>query len=487
MLIGCVCSPTQAASNAKKTVDPLAKYQQLLSTGQLEDCEQQLATLLRSNGTDLEARKLHAEALFRLGRFHFAQDELKEVFKVQAQDSQASLLMAKILQSIHQPAQAVEYYKKYLAQAPASDSAQQYQLLINVLQEEAEQNAKKQEKSRAQAGDYISAIAGSGLMRWKTPSALSVYIKDGTGVEGYRPEFEESLRQAFDDWTLNTNGKIAFVFVTDPTQAQMDVTWTSDLHSPALKAEAGLAKTSYGPDGINKAEILLLTVDPFKEGPIARNYLYNICLHEIGHALGLQGHSPYPDDIMASSLYVQHGLSDRDINTILVLYSRDAASVADLPDKDEYGRPLPPAVKAERLANTGTAAAMAGKYETAIEKLQAALELNPNMDLAKKNLAVAANNLAIADGTSDEKGLALLHLSLYWDPQNKAGRENLNSRLRSAGKDPFSQPARLALAEQYLAAGKRKAAIVEYREALAIKENPVIREKLNGLTKTSRP
>jgi predicted Zn-dependent protease len=330
-------------------------------------------------------------------------------------------------------------------------------------------------------GNYLAAVTQNAMMRWPSPENIKVNIKDGTGINGYRPEFEEALRQAFDEWSESSNGKINFSIVAASDSADMTVTWTSDLHAPALKAEAGLATTSYGSNGLNKADILLLTVDPLKDGPVGKNMLYNVCLHEIGHALGLQGHSPTEGDIMYPALGVQQGLSDRDINTLMALYGGDIKSPMALSDKDEYGRPLPPSVVCERLTHAGSQAAMNGDFETAIEKLQAALVINPSQDLAKKNLGVAANNLAIASGTSPEKALTLLHLALYWDPKNEASRHNLNAALQNQGKDPLAFKTRVDFAEFCQSHQDIKGAIVEYMEALSIKSDDGIKAKLNHL------
>jgi len=487
ILLSCLClllCSQIAFSKENNQSSPLQKEigaaKQLLSSGRPEECEAKVAEILRSDGTNTDALQLHAEALFQLHRYHFAADQAKEVLQAKPQDPEINLLLGKIYQSIHQPGRAVEFYNKYLQLAKASNITEQYKTLVQVLQDEAKSQSERHAEQRGKVGNYLSAVAGIGYMRWKDPQAIRVYVKSGEGVEGYRPEFEEALRQAFDDWTEATAGKIAFVFLPSAENAQMTVIWTSDLKAPALKAEAGLEKSSTGPDGLEKAEILLLTLNPFKEGPIGTNYLFNVCLHEIGHGLGLQGHSPYTEDIMSPQLYTQQGLSDRDVNTVLTLYSAERPS-ENLPDKDEWGRPLSPQIRSQHLVQAGTAAVMAGQYDKAIEKLESALELNPNNDLACKNISAAANNLAITPGTAPERQQSLLRLALYWQPQNQAARQNLDSMLQMAGKDPKLFAVRQALADQCASSGDNKGAIVEYREALSLKDDPAVKTKLNTL------
>ncbi len=478
----CESAKTKEKNKSAEVDKSLAAARELLRQGQLEPCELALAKQLLQEPGNLPARKMHADVLYQLGRFHYAAGEASEVLAAKPDDTELLLLMGKISQSIHKPAEAIKFYEQYLAKSPEAADVSQYKLLISVLKDEENYKSNKRSKSRTIAGDYLAAISSGALAKWKNADKIRVFIKDGSSVEGYRPEFEESLRQAFDDWNTLTDGKIGFLFVNDPANAQMTVTWTSDLHAPALKAEAGLAKTTYGADGLGTAEILLLTVDPFKEGPIARNYLYNVCLHEIGHSLGLQGHSPYPDDIMAPSLYVQHGLSDRDINTVLLLYSDDNSVVDKIPEKDEYGRTLSPTVKAQYLANLGSKYTMAGDYEKAIDTLKKSLQLDPKSNLARGNISAAANNLAIADGVSDAKAVELLRLALYWSPDNNAAHSNLASRLKQSGIDPQNFAQRVANADKLLSSGDKIGATVELREALKIKEDPLVRKKLQSIS-----
>jgi tetratricopeptide (TPR) repeat protein len=382
-----------------------------------------------AGGFDANGLKSHAQALYESGQFHYAVDELKTVLQANPKDSDALLLMAKSLQSMHRSDKAMTYYEQFVASLPQSDyRVQQYKTLIQALQ--GSPSGHIDAAARAKAGNYMAAMRGSNFARWKDAAHIKVFVVDGKSVEGYRPEFEEALRQAFDDWNDQTENKIGFEFVAKPEDAQITVTWTSDLHAPALKAEAGLATTSYDEDGLSHADVQLLTVDPFKDGPIGKNHLYNICLHEIGHALGLGGHSPHEEDIMSPMLYTQQGLSARDINTILALYSAEATTETQ-PDVDEWGRPLTPEARAKSLSHAGAVAAMGKKYDEAIEKLQEALKLNPNDEVAKKNLSVSANNLAVAPSTSREKAIELLKMAIKWDPRNEAAKSNLANLLSS--------------------------------------------------------
>lgn len=465
---------------AARKEDPIAaEVRALLDANKIEEAQAKLATALRNYPDDDNLRLLHADTLYRLGRFHFAADETKKVLEHRPTNAEAVLLSGKALQSMRQRGAAVAAYKKFQSLKPDDPRSQQYAALITVLESEEAQSAKK--KSAAPGDNYLAAVAGSNLLNWKIDTPISVYVKDGTGVEGYRAEFEESLRQAFDEWSDATDGKIKFAFIQDPSIAKMTVTWTSDLHAPELTPEAGLAKTSFGTNGIENAEILLLTLDPLKDGPLGKNRMFNTCLHEIGHALGLQGHSPHEDDIMSSQLSVQQGLSPRDIRTINALYGDKSEQARLLPDKDEYGRPLSPAVICERHVQEGFIAASNYHYDKAVTEFEAALKIEPKNEKARESIAIALNNMAIENDSHPEKALDLFRSALFWDPAFDTARKNLNASLHNQGIEPTSFDARLRLAEQCLSKNDRRGAVVEYTEALIYKADEATKKKRDAL------
>jgi tetratricopeptide (TPR) repeat protein len=458
----------------------------LLESGQTDAAETKVRSILREHPADTDAKYVYASILYKLGRYHFAADQLKDVLAQQPQNPEANLLIGQIYQSMHKPVLAITAYKRFQTLAPNDPRSQQYAALIAVLQDEAKKQEQHHVDLDKDTGNYLAAVCQGSFLRWKNPAAISVLVLDGSKVPGYRPEFEESLRQAFDEWTETTDGKIGFVFTQDPKQAQLTVQWTDDLHAPALTAEAGITKTSPGKEGIEKAEIALLTVDNFKDGPVGKNFMYNVCLHEIGHALGLQGHRPQSEDIMHPTLYLQQGLSGRDKRTILALYSDAADNAKPMPYVDEWGRPLPPAKKAERLAREGGTALGAGDLQLAIDKFEEALKLDAKAPTAKENLSTALNNLAISKDTAPDKVLDLLRLALYVNPENKIAQTNLNSFLRSKGYDPTSFDVRSKLAQECISKHNFKGAIVEYRTALAIKGDPETHKKLQALEAASK-
>jgi predicted Zn-dependent protease len=68
-----------------------------------------------------------------------------------------------------------------------------------------------------------------------------------------------------------------------------------------------------------------LTVSVLESRPVTDNLIRLISLHEIGHALGLIGHSHNPADIMffsESLVDEKRDLTERDRKTLARLYAR---------------------------------------------------------------------------------------------------------------------------------------------------------------------
>ncbi len=265
-----------------------------------------------------------AIALYDAGRNWAALPILQRATDSTPEDYQSWLYLARVYQNIGKLDKAVASYDKYFALAPKSDEREKYLALMDVLKSQLA-SQKKALASKA-PGEYLSLVTPNGVFKWASEKMpIPVYIGSGSKVPGYSTDFDEAFRSALDEWEMKSNSLVSFKIVDSPDKSDMDVTWTDNLHSKALSAEAGNTSIICGAQGILKARMTLLTIDPFERGRArGKRQLRNICLHEIGHALGLNGHSGYPEDIMHSQLIVQDGVSPRDLNTLKMLYAESA-------------------------------------------------------------------------------------------------------------------------------------------------------------------
>ncbi|MBZ0188488.1 MAG: tetratricopeptide repeat protein, partial [Candidatus Obscuribacterales bacterium] len=371
-----------------------------------------------------------AIALYEHKRFYTAMDELEVLVASNPPSGQAWLFLGHCYLQTGRTEKAVDAYGRYIELAPDAEGIDKYKTLIGVLRLQLKTTSPGAGGS-AIAGDtmgklpsdnYFKFTTVSGLHRWPDSRIpISVYIESGKEVGGFRPEFVDVLRQALREWTEETGRRISFTFVKDIDKASMRVIWTCDLHAPELKAEAGKAEVQSDIDGIKEALVRLLTVSPFHEAPLGTGMLHSVCLHEIGHALGLLGHSPYQDDIMYPQLLAQGKISARDRNTLLELYQ--AFCQAEIKEKEN----LSASARANLLLAKGTRACFDKKWQEAIESLLKVVKLEPTNILARSNLAVAANNIAVEKFDEASVAMVYLHQSLYFQPLDNQADTNLRS------------------------------------------------------------
>lgn len=137
-----------------------------------------------------------------------------------------------------------------------------------------------------------------------------------------------------------------------------------------------------------------------------------------------------------------------------------------------------PAPEAVSLNNDGVKALNQKDYDTAIEKFKQSLQKSPGYKYAHDNLAIAYNNVGISVPDDHEKSLKAFHMSMWLNPANKTTQANLNGAIKFAGKNPKSFEDRVALADQAVKDNDFAAAIVEYTQALSIRDDANVRKKL---------
>lgn len=181
--------------------------------------------------------------------------------------------------------------------------------------------------ANSSAPNYLTEIGGAKLGKWAADRMpLRVCILPAANVKGYQPSFDQLLIKSFQDWGNQSGGKLSFKGVSDPKAADIVCTWTADTSKFMNTAEAGETIVYGSAKGIHHCTIQILTVPhPMSPGlPMSEPRLRWICLHEIGHSLGLGGHTRNPQDIMfftAPLAEIWKELTPRDINTIQSLYS----------------------------------------------------------------------------------------------------------------------------------------------------------------------
>jgi predicted Zn-dependent protease len=267
-----------------------------------------------------------------LGEYAQAIPEFEKAIQADPQRIDCMINIATCYQLSGKPADAADWFERYLKQKPNSPKASQIRSMIPALRNQAS----KRGASPASEADYFSSIQiNRKPRRWsRQRMPIRFFIANGTNdklqpVGGFKPDYNFILADAINSWVKATGGKIAVSFVPDANQADVVCSWTDDpnFHCGGGQVEQGTAlwQESELPDGsvdINRAFITILVNARNTGLPLDNTQMARACMHEVGHALGLAGHSMNGSDIMFYSEVPtgQAQLSERDVRTINRLY-----------------------------------------------------------------------------------------------------------------------------------------------------------------------
>ncbi|MBK9622836.1 MAG: tetratricopeptide repeat protein [Candidatus Obscuribacter sp.] len=133
------------------------------------------------------------------------------------------------------------------------------------------------------------------------------------------------------------------------------------------------------------------------------------------------------------------------------------------------------------LNNDGVRAINQQNYPLAIQKLEEAMKMDPTYKKARDNLSVAYNNYGGSFKNNPTEAIKLFHKAAMLDPTNPITLGNLASIIKVMGKDPNNFATRVALGDACRKAADFAGAIVEYREALKLKDDPKTHENLGDV------
>ncbi len=196
-------------------------------------------------------------------------------------------------------------------------------------------NAKRPDKIdglRTDGDDYLDEVTDNGrLIRWSvTKLPLKLYIeRSPVGVRNFQPSFINNIRKAMDVWVKALDNRITYVMVDSPEEADIRVYWVNTLDTRGQHTEtgttfhAGITVPEIRDEQLKNMEIKMATFDIAGKPQSPQNILA-VAIHEMGHAMGLLGHSEDIRDIMYAQNQLSFEPSTRDLNTIRRLYGNFA-------------------------------------------------------------------------------------------------------------------------------------------------------------------
>lgn len=403
--------------------------------------------------------------------YSLAMQYISQSVKENRNDPERVYYLGLVLQQMGEIARAKRAYETALRLSPSTRLAGAIRSQVSSLNSASstiQVNSSPQLRSiqkQTQGNNYIDkAMSGSTVCRWdlaKMP--LKVYIAPGNNISGFISDYKTSVIRSLNAWSAASRNKIRFEVARSKDNADIVVGWTDGFvgekvgESPYVSIEGVIIRS----------DVNLSTRMP-NGTQMTPQELYAISLHEFGHALGIKGHSPYPEDVMYFS-YNQNNyngnLTQSDINTISMLYKLDADVTNKLPinqaqtkeffknqllgDKYfiamDYKTALNYYLAAykvynkEFMTNYNIAACYmnTGDVVNAAAYYKNAVMLNPNDTMANYYLAIAeinlANQMTLANqtGSVDHFKTALRHMQVVSTKNDKpADADSLVSKLQ---------------------------------------------------------
>lgn len=216
-------------------------------------------------------------------------------------------------------------------------------------------------KRGSAAGDMLI------FCRWPAESMpLTFHVDEPVVPEALQDEFRpidpalytEAVERAVAIWEAELEGLVEFARVAEPDDALVhfrvlaEEAPTPEPDIRVLGSTEALHRAcrphGWDPDSeslrvsFEVTEAIVYAADEF--GMLTPAQVLAITMHEIGHVLGMMGHSPVPTDLMYRVLgerTARTGLSDADVNSFVTLYRLPNGSHYSLVPPD--GQPPPPA------------------------------------------------------------------------------------------------------------------------------------------------
>lgn len=256
------------------------------------------------------------------GSIETALAQFRQALALQLRMPEATLNIGSCYQCLGDTGQAIIWYRQYLKENPKAKDAGTVSDLIEALEATATNRS-----CDPRLPDYFDNIIRHGTFTWSASALpIKLFIEHPANAPGYSPSFPTIVTDAFQEWIEASDNKLSYKLVNDPLLASVIVQWTNDpsmVSGGGSKSERGSAHFDQMAGQIYKANIRILTV-PILEGAVLSDLaVKKTCLHEIGHILGLNGHSTNPHDVMfftVDSATVRATLTNRDRATIMRLY-----------------------------------------------------------------------------------------------------------------------------------------------------------------------
>lgn len=170
------------------------------------------------------------------------------------------------------------------------------------------------------------------VLRWsKNSFPIAVYVEKNNDIPLY---YYEQVENSFNDWQRESENFVSFKKVNNPAMAKIIVSFNDNLGKPCgntnSEYKAAITKPVIEKEKILKQMLINVLVKKDTGEFFSNEQIKTILTHEIGHALGLWGHSSDNKTIMYYSLdnpydyyenRIDTSLNEKDIASLKILYT----------------------------------------------------------------------------------------------------------------------------------------------------------------------